>query len=217
MRSPAFESAPGTSDPQHGPHSIPILLDRDRQSDLRRLAPGRVLTLTAPRVLAFRRSRALASERQRSADLDIAIVRGLPQVIAESLRAKRYAAVTAALASAHWQSPLAITAFEDGDAVGWALAHGRSWRFPFMETNDLQFGLVYVDPGHRRSGIGLGLVLDLVVGSAADTGNVWWFCAESNEESVRIAERADFHQVGLVRKAGRIRGYRLTIAKPPTD
>jgi L-amino acid N-acyltransferase YncA len=168
--------------------------------------------LIAPTVLAFRRSRSTGEERRPDAKLNTSIVSGLSRVIGHSLRARRFAAVTAAVASGGSPAPLAISAVEDGHAVGWALAHGRSWRFPFMDSDDLQFGLVYVDVRHRRSGIGLGIVVDLVVATAADTGHLWWFCAESNEESVRIAERAGFEQVGQVQKVGRIRGYRLTRA-----
>ncbi len=83
-----------------------------------------------------------------------------------------------------------------------------------MAASDLQIGLVFVEPNHRHAGVGFRLVAHLASACDAPTGDLWWLCAQSNSESVGLAARAGFREVGRLRRLDRLRGFRFEPSEP---
>lgn len=170
--------------------------------------------MTPRQVLALRRPRSLREPLPVGGVGSVTVAQGLKEVVVRAIGSHRYAAAAAALTSIGSVPPLSARATVDGLPVGWALAHGGGWRFPFMAAADLQVGLVFVEPNCRRAGVGFQVVAKLVNASASPTGDLWWFCRALNVESVKLAERAGFAEVGRLKRLDTFRGYRFDWTQP---
>ena len=72
----------------------------------------------------------------------------------------------------------------------------RYWRFPFLSDGDLQIGDTWTDPAHRRRGMAL-IALRQILAMKYRPGREFWYIVEAvNAPSIRVAERAGFRMVG---------------------
>lgn len=83
-----------------------------------------------------------------------------------------------------------------GVAVHRASVFPPYFRFPFMCRHDVQVGATWTEPAHRGRGYAR-LALEAAVREfAAHDRRLWYLVEESNEASVRVAERAGLRRVG---------------------
>lgn len=89
-----------------------------------------------------------------------------------------------------------VTVRKDGRLVHHTCVFPRYFRFPFMSSEDLQFGDIWTDPAYR----GRGLAGEAIAAALADFGvagrRFWYLTETSNQASRRVAEKTGFNFVG---------------------
>jgi L-amino acid N-acyltransferase YncA len=89
---------------------------------------------------------------------------------------------------------------EDGVVAGWASLNQWSERQAYARTAEAS---VYVDPAHRRRGVGRRLMVELVErGRSAGLGVLVGRVAEGNPASMALLESAGFRRFGTQRRCG---------------
>jgi len=107
------------------------------------------------------------------------------------------------------RSYAALTVYSGADVVHRSLVFPASFVFPFMRPDDLQIGLVSTAPSHRRRGLAMFAVRDVVHRLERPGRRFWYLTEESNEESVRTASAAGFIVTGTAFKYHRLGVRRL--------
>lgn len=74
-----------------------------------------------------------------------------------------------------------------------------SMRYSFMESGDMQFGLVYTAPDHRNKKLAYAMV-HAVIEHYGRNRTYWWLTELDNFASQKLAERIGFQLVGEARR-----------------
>ncbi len=70
------------------------------------------------------------------------------------------------------------------------------FRFPFMETDDLQIGDTWTDPEHRGRGIASFAIQEIVALCRRPGRGFWYITEQNNFPSIRAAMKVGFVKVG---------------------
>jgi RimJ/RimL family protein N-acetyltransferase len=104
---------------------------------------------------------------------------------------------------------------EHAEVVSQCLVTGPSKRFPFMQSRDLQIGLVHTAPKHRGKGYGRRMV-SAIVDAHPQCPSYWWLTTDDNIASQKVAEGAGFKTIGAATRISRfgIPHFYLSDAQP---
>jgi RimJ/RimL family protein N-acetyltransferase len=92
----------------------------------------------------------------------------------------------------------------DGTCVHRTLIFPPYFRFPFMASDDLQFGDIWTHPDERGQGLA-DTGLSLAIHHAWRPGRQLWYLAEeTNQASCRLAIKSGFHLAGCGRRTRRL-------------
>lgn len=105
------------------------------------------------------------------------------------------------------KSYAALVVYSRGDVAHRSLVFPPSFVFPFMRPDDLQIGLVSTAPSHRRRGLAVFAIRDVLRRLGRPGRRFWYLTEESNEASVRAATAAGFLVGGTAFKHHRL-GFR---------
>lgn len=92
---------------------------------------------------------------------------------------------------------------QGGRVVHRSCVFPRFFRFPFMQSRDLQIGDVWTTPEARGRGMAAAAITAIRREAGADA-HLWWVVEDSNSASIRVAEKAGFELVGFGRKLPRL-------------
>lgn len=79
----------------------------------------------------------------------------------------------------------------------------RYFRFPFMNSRDLQIGDTWTDPDFRGLGLAGWAIKTALRACAAPGRSFWYVVEESNAPSIRVIEKARFGLVGTGQRVSR--------------
>lgn len=156
---------------------------------------------------AFIRPRSKAPDAPPTADgYEVQIVEAAPTPsFAKEVRARPSSLVNGAFGLLPGKPrTLLVVVKLKGVAVAGAVATPRWFRFPFMESNDLQLGDVWTNEAHRRQGLALSGCTALIAAAAAESGSIWWISESTNQPSIDLARRLGFEPHGPVRRTRRL-------------
>src|SRR4051812_26813136 len=97
-----------------------------------------------------------------------------------------------------------LVAERGGDVAGWARIGSYNPRPAYSGVGESQ---VYVDPDHRRGGVGVALTRAIT--AAAERRGYWKLIGRlftDNEASLALVKRCGFYEVGVHRRHGRLDG-----------
>ena len=92
---------------------------------------------------------------------------------------------------------------ERSEVVAQCLVTGPSKRFPFMQKNDLQIGLVQTAPAQRSKGFARRMVA-AVIDAHPQCHSYWWLTTDDNIASQKVADGAGFKAAGTARRVSRL-------------
>ncbi len=72
----------------------------------------------------------------------------------------------------------------------------RYWRFPFLSDEELQIGDTWTDPEHRRKGLALFALKQIVQMKGKPGRNFWYVVDAANQPSISAIEKAGFIMLG---------------------
>ena len=90
-----------------------------------------------------------------------------------------------------------LVAFRGGRVVHRTCVFPRFFRFPFMNTGDLQVGDVWTLPSARGEGLATAALREVCRRVEKDGTAVWYLVEDSNAASIRVVEKAGFELVGF--------------------
>jgi hypothetical protein len=90
-----------------------------------------------------------------------------------------------------------------------SLVFPSSFVFPFMRPDDLQIGLVSTTPSHRRRGLAVFALRDVVRRFEQPGRRFWYLTEDSNEASARVASDSGWQVIGAACKHHRFGSRRL--------
>jgi RimJ/RimL family protein N-acetyltransferase len=82
------------------------------------------------------------------------------------------------------------------------------FRFPFMESQDLQVGDTWTSPEHRGKGLATWGLCEAIKVAQKSGGRVWYLVDDDNPASIRVCTKVGMRQVGTGRRTRRM-GLRL--------
>ena len=82
--------------------------------------------------------------------------------------------------------------YRGGECVHRSCIFPGSFRFPFMQSDDLQIGDVWTAPSERGRGLAATMLAAIGVRFAKPGRKLWYLVHEENLASIRIAEKAGF-------------------------
>jgi len=105
------------------------------------------------------------------------------------------------------RSYAALVVYSGADVAHRSLVFPPSFVFPFMRPDDLQIGLASTAPLHRRRGLAVFAIRDVLRRLERPRRRFWYLTEEANEASVRAASAAGLLVVGTAVKHHRL-GFR---------
>lgn len=89
-----------------------------------------------------------------------------------------------------------ILILRDGRIVHRSCVFPRYFRFPFMSAVDLQIGDTWTCESCRGQGLAAYGLAEAIRQFRASARDFWYLCDESNQASLRVAEKVGFRRIG---------------------
>jgi len=93
-------------------------------------------------------------------------------------------------------SYIVLIVYYNDKAVHYTAITSKSWKFPFMKSDDIQIGPSWTDVEHRRKGIGSYVIQKILEIKGKDGTKFWWVAREENMISRRFIRKAGFSEYG---------------------
>ncbi len=89
----------------------------------------------------------------------------------------------------------ALCIFDQRKLVHYSYFSPRYWRFPFLRDNDVVIGDTSTEPSHRRRGLALFALLQIVEEMKEIGRDFWYVVDRENLASISVAKKAGFECV----------------------
>jgi len=90
--------------------------------------------------------------------------------------------------------------YDQGKLVHYSFLFGRSYKFPFIQNNDIFLGPIWTSDEFRRKGISFNIATEIIYSFGEKDNYFWWMCDEKNTGSRKLAEKLGFLQYGKVKR-----------------
>lgn len=90
----------------------------------------------------------------------------------------------------------AIAISKGSALVHHTFVYPKCYRIPLMADQDLEIGSIWTAPDHRRKGLALFALQEVIRRHGRPDRKFWYVSRESNSESLALAERAGLTHVG---------------------
>jgi len=79
---------------------------------------------------------------------------------------------------------------KENEIVSYAVCYPKSFKYPFMESNDYQIGSVYTDVKHRKKGYS-ELVIQKIIQNI-NCSRIWYLTESDNIPSINLCKKMNF-------------------------
>ncbi len=92
----------------------------------------------------------------------------------------------------------------DKAIIHYTLTSFKSFKFPFMNDDDVQIGPSWTTEEYRNGNIASRVILSIIEHHRSDTGNFYWIAREENIASRSLVEKLAFKDCGEIKRNMRL-------------
>jgi len=96
----------------------------------------------------------------------------------------------------------AYLVYENGKIISSLLVVPAHFKWPFMETDDVQFTYVMTHPDYRGQGLAIKMINSMISELGSKTNTFWYVTDTENRASIRVAEKLGFSYAGVAEREG---------------
>jgi hypothetical protein len=90
--------------------------------------------------------------------------------------------------------------YDQEKLIHYSFLFGKSYKFPFIQKNDIFLGPIWTSDEYRRRGISFNIAEEIIHSPEDKVDYFWWMCDEKNIGSRKLAEKLGFLEYGKVKR-----------------
>lgn len=90
--------------------------------------------------------------------------------------------------------------YDQEKLIHYSFFFGKSFKFPFIQKDDIFLGPIWTSNEYRRKGISFNAIKEIILSFGDKVNHFWWMCDEKNTGSRKLAEKLGFLKYGKVKR-----------------